>query len=109
MTPRPAADIDAFDEGDFDLATMRPSDVRVGREPKSALSVRFDAADIERLRQRAAAAGMGITQLVRTWVLERLEEPEPSAAVDDLLESLQRSLRAARSIQRGSGTEKRAG
>ena len=104
MIPRPAADIDAFDEGEFDLATMCPADVRVGREPKSALS-----ADIERLRQRAAAAGVGITQLVRTWVLERLDEPEPSAAVGDLMESLERSLRAARSIQRGSGTDKQAG
>jgi hypothetical protein len=106
---QPAADIDAFDEDEFDLSTLRPADVRVGREPKSALSVRFDAADIERLRERSATAGVGITQLVRTWVLERLDEPEPSAAVGDLMEALERSLRAARTIKRASGTQKQAG
>jgi hypothetical protein len=74
------------------------------------LSVRFDAADLERLRERAAASGVGITQLVRTWVLERLDEPEPSAAVSDLMESLERSLRAARTIKRASSeTRKQAG
>ena len=109
MTQRPTADIDAFDEGDFDLATLRPADVRVGRAPKSALSVRFDAVDLERLRERATTAGVGITQLVRTWVLERLDEPEPSAAVGDLMEALERSLRAARTIKRASGTQKQAG
>jgi hypothetical protein len=109
MTQRPATDIDAFDEDDFDLAALRPADVRLGREPKSALSVRFDATDIERLRERAATAGVGITQLVRGWVLERLDEPEPSAAVGDLMEALERSLRAARTIKRGSGTQKQAG
>lgn len=109
MTRRPAAEVDAFDEDDFDLATLQPAEVRVGREPKSALSVRFDAADIERLRDRAAIAGVGITQLVRAWVLERLDEPEPSAAVGDLMEALERSLQAARTIKRASGTQKQAG
>jgi hypothetical protein len=109
MTARHGADIDAFDEGEFDLGTLRRADVRVAREPKSALSVRFDADDIERLRERAGAAGVGVTQLVRTWVLERLDEPEPGAAVGDLMESLERSMRAARSIQRASGKKKRAG
>lgn len=110
MTRDRAGDIDSFDEGDFDLATLRPADVRVGREPKSALSVRFDAADVGRLRERAADAGMGITQLVRTWVLERLDEPEPSAAVTDLMEALERSLKAARTIKRASpGSQQQAG
>ena len=109
MTPRQDPDVEAFDEGEFDLAALRRAEVRVAREPKSALSVRFDADDIERLRERAGASGMGITQLVRTWVLERLDEPEPSAAVGDLMESLEKSMRAARSIQRASGKEKRAG
>lgn len=109
MTSHPGADVEAFDEGELDLESLRPADVRIGREPKSALSVRFDAADIERLRERAGAAGMGITQLVRSWVLERLDEQEPSAAVGDLVESLERSLRAARNIQRASGAQRQAG
>jgi hypothetical protein len=109
MTQRPATDIDAFDEDEFDLSSLPPANVRVGREPKSALSVRLDADDIERLRERAATAGVGITQLVRTWVLERLDEPEPSAAVGDLMDALERSMRAARTIKRASGTQKQAG
>ena len=76
---------------------------------KQKLLLIDDAADIERLRQRAAAAGVGITQLVRTWVLERLDEPEPSDAVGDLMEALERSLRAARTIKRAPGTQKQAG
>ncbi len=109
MTPRQDPDVDAFEEGEFDLTALRQAEVRVAREPKSALSVRFDADDIERLRQRAGAAGIGVTQLARMWVLERLDEPEPSAAVGDLMESLERSMRAARSIQRASGKERQAG
>jgi hypothetical protein len=110
MTRDPAGDIDSFDDGDFNLAALRPADVRVAREPKSALSVRLDAADVERLRERAADAGIGITQLVRTWVLERLDEPEPSAAVSDLMEALERGLKAARTIKRASpGSQKQAG
>ena len=57
----------------------------------------------------ALLLGVGITQLVRAWVLERLDEPEPSAAVGDLMEALERSLRAARTIKRASGTQKQAG
>jgi hypothetical protein len=109
MTQRPASEIEGFDDGDFDLGALRPADVRVGREPKSALSVRFDAADIERLRRRADAEGVGITQLVRAWVLERLDEPEPSAAVGDLMDALERGLQAARTIKRATGTQRQAG
>ncbi len=42
---------------------------------------------------------VGVTQLVRRWVVERLDEPEPGGAVEDLMDSLEKSLRAARAIK----------
>jgi len=90
----------AFDEADFDLSAMRRADTRVAREPKSSLAVRFDVADLDRLRQRAEAEGVGITQLVRSWVLERLDEPADASPVPDLLVALEAALVAARAIKR---------
>ena len=89
----------AFDDGDFDVSSLRQVEVHRGR-PKSSLAVRFDASDLERLRQRADAEGVGVTQLVRQWVIERLDEPDTSGAVADLLDALDKSVRAARAIRR---------
>ena len=89
----------AFDETDHDLSKLRRVEVPRS-EPKSSLAVRFEAADLERIRQRAEAEGVGITQLVRRWVVERLEEPETTVAAEDLMEGLEKSLRAARAIKR---------
>ena len=94
-------DATAFDETDHDLTTLRRVELRRG-EPKSSLAVRFEAADLERLRQRAESEGVGVTQLVRRWIQERLDEPEPAAAVEDLIDTLEQSLRAARAIRRST-------
>lgn len=99
-----ARDARAFDEGELDLSQSRRIEVN-RRDPKASLAVRFDAADIERLRQRADAEGIGVTQLVRRWVLERLDEPKPSRPVEELISALEESMRAARAIKR-SGTRK---
>jgi hypothetical protein len=96
----------AFDEADHDLSKLRRVEVRRG-EPKSSLAVRFDPADLERLRQRAEAEGVGVTQLVRRWVIEHLDEPEAATAVDDLMQGLEKSLQAARAIKRS--TARKAG
>jgi hypothetical protein len=72
-------------------------------EPKNALAVRFEVADLDRLRARAEAEGVGVTQLVRTWAVERLDEPPEAGAADDLVESLQKSLQAARVLKRSQG------
>ena len=99
-------DREAFDRGDLDSLGLVPSDVRIVRDggPKSALSVRIDGADIERLRRRAEAEGVGLTQLVRQWILERLDEPPAENAVVDLMEALEASLKAARRIKRRTST-----
>jgi integrase len=89
----------AFDDGALDISTLRRVEVSRG-QPMSSLAVRFDAADLERLRQRAKAEGVGVTQLVRRWVRDRLDEPGQGDEVDDLLDALDRSVRAARALKR---------
>lgn len=95
-------DAHKFEESEHDVAKMRR--VQVNRhDPKSSLAVRFDTLDLERLRARAEAEGVGVTQLVRRWVIERLDEPESSGSVEDLLAALEESMRAARAIKRSGG------
>jgi len=92
------------DADEFDRTEHLPSSGAVVRRrrsgPKSLLAVRLDGEDIERLRQRAEELGVGVTQLARAWLLERLDEPPEGATVDDLVTSLQNSLKAARAMKR---------
>ena len=70
------------------------------RAPKSELAICMDADDIDRLRRRAEAEGIGLTQLARSWILERLDKPEESQTVEALIEALDEGLRAARTSRR---------
>jgi len=101
MSERRAHDRDAaaFEAADYDLSILRRVEVRRGKA-KSSLAVRFDADDLDRLRQRAEAQGIGVTQLVRRWVLDRLDEPDEAGAVDELMDALDKTMRAARAIKR---------
>ncbi len=57
----------------------------------SAFAVRFDPADVDRLRARAGAEGVGVTQLVRAWVLDRLEADDAvPVEADEALSTLRR-------------------
>ena len=38
------------------------------------LTIRFDTQRLEELRKLASEKGLGVTTLVRMWVLERLEQ-----------------------------------
>ena len=40
----------------------------------SNLTIRFDEQALEELRKRASEKGMGVTTLVRMWVLERMHK-----------------------------------
>lgn len=71
-----------------------------------SLAVRFDPADLEQLRVRAEAEGLGATQLVGRWVMEHLDEPSVGGAVEDLVEGLEKSLKATRALKRSTGTRK---
>ena len=87
-------EVQAFDAGELDLTGLRRAKVTVGREPKSSLAVRFELADLERLRVRAEGRGVGITQLVRQWVLERLSV-EDAGGSDALVQDVESAVTAA--------------
>ena len=65
----------AADEREYLISTTRPLAVELSPGPKSAIAIRLDAADVERLKARADLEGMGFTQLARQWILERLDGP----------------------------------
>jgi hypothetical protein len=48
--------------------------VRVAKNLSEGLTVQFDPETLTQIRNRAQKKGMGPTQLVRMWVMERLEE-----------------------------------
>jgi hypothetical protein len=57
----------------------------------SSLAIRFERSDLSTLRKRAQSEGVGVTQLVRAWVLERLaEEGEVPLEADEALATLRR-------------------
>jgi hypothetical protein len=83
-----------------DLTSLEPGEpvaVDTSREPMVSRSVRFDRATVERLRAVADTRGVGITQMMRQWILDRLEAEEHGRRQDEIageLERLARQLRA---------------
>lgn len=83
-----------------DLTSLEPGEpvaVDTSREPMVSRSVRFDRATVERLRAIADTRGVGITQMMRQWILDRLEAEEHGRRQDEIageLERLARQLRA---------------
>ena len=89
MAARYEADADEADALEFGSGT--PVDVKAGPQRMSAFAVRFDPADVDRLRAKARAEGVGVTQLVRTWVLDRLEADDGvPVEADEALRTLRR-------------------
>jgi hypothetical protein len=75
------ADATAADaEHVFDPATAIRATPRRGEPPMSAMSVRISGADIARLGRVADAQGVGLTQLARQWILQRLDAEAPPPA-----------------------------
>lgn len=66
---------DTHDLGDYE-DEFKPVRVRFSKNLSHGLTVQLDPGTVEKLRVRAQKKGMGPTQLVRMWVLERLEQPE---------------------------------
>lgn len=66
----------AAEADEVEFGQGRRVKVRTSGEPMSSLAVRLSGADIERLRTRADAESVGVTQLVRTWILARLDDDE---------------------------------
>ena len=63
---------DALERGEF-----RRGDSPFASVPTVTFTVRFDRDVVRRLREHADAGGVGVTQLVRRWVMERLAAGEP--------------------------------
>ncbi len=49
-----------------------PVEAQVSAGPMTSYTVRFDPDSIDALQERAAADGVGVAQMLRGWVLERL-------------------------------------
>ena len=57
------------------LKTRKPIDADQQNMNKAInLTIRFDKMALEELRKLASEKGMGVTTLVRMWVLERLQK-----------------------------------
>jgi hypothetical protein len=75
MTEDPMkAERDWYDNTEFDYSKMRRTELRrtPGSGPRSTFAIRLDAEIIDQLREIAANVGIGPTQLVREWIVERV-------------------------------------
>ena len=63
-----------YDSTDLDYTKLRRVQLRrtAGAAPLSTFAVRLEGEVIDELRRIAAERGVGATQLVREWILERL-------------------------------------
>ncbi|MDA8073493.1 MAG: hypothetical protein M0Z82_18290 [Actinomycetota bacterium] len=89
---------DYYDGAELPLSTLRRVAVNRPGRPQEAFALRLPPEVVEELRLQAESRGIGVTQLVREWVVERLElerrrpsSADPAlwertrAAVEDLL------------------------
>ncbi len=69
-----------YDNADLDYSRMRRTQLRrvAGSGPRSTFAIRLEAEVIDRLREIAKGLGVGPTQLVREWIIERLSAESPS-------------------------------
>jgi CopG antitoxin of type II toxin-antitoxin system len=58
---------------------FKPVRVRFGKRLSSGVTIRLDPDTLQKLRALARERRIGPTTLIRMWVLERLNEKEPSA------------------------------
>lgn len=96
QTPEQARD--HYDVTEFPLSSLRRVPVNRPGRPQEAFALRLPPEAVEELRQRAEERALGVTQMVREWILDRLvlERRRPGttdaalwdwtrAAVEDLL------------------------
>src|SRR5437588_5023577 len=69
------------DNGETLHRDLRPVDVERPREPQATFALRLAPDDVAEIRRLARDRGLGPTQLVRSWVVERLRAP--AAPLDD--------------------------
>ena len=62
-----------YDSGEFPLSTLRQVVVNRPGRPQEAFALRLPPEVVAELKVMADVRGIGVTQLVREWILERLE------------------------------------
>src|SRR5437588_8872644 len=65
------------DNGETLHRDLRPVDVERPREPQATFALRLAPEDVAEIRRLARDRGLGPTQLVRSWVVERIHAPAP--------------------------------
>jgi len=62
-----------YDETELPLSTLHRVSINRPGRPQEAFALRLPPEAVEELRERAEERGLGVTQIVREWILERLE------------------------------------
>lgn len=70
--PEEAEFWDTHDTTDFE-DEFKPVRVRFARNLSEGITIRLDPTTLGQLREQAAAQGLGPTQLIRMWILERIQ------------------------------------
>ncbi|HWY79740.1 MAG TPA: CopG family antitoxin [Candidatus Sulfotelmatobacter sp.] len=63
-----------FDEA---IAAGKPANVKFAKNLSETLNIRLDPATITEVREQAQAKGLGPTQLIRMWIMEKVNERLP--------------------------------
>jgi len=66
-----------FDEA---LATGKPVNLKFAKNLSETLNIRLDPSTITEVREQAKAKGLGPTQLIRMWIMEKVGERLPHSA-----------------------------
>ena len=66
-----------FDEA---LVAGKPIKVKFVKNLSETLNIRLDPTTITEVRERAKAKGLGPTQLIRMWIMEKVGEGLPHSA-----------------------------
>ena len=61
-------------------ATGKPIKVKFAKNLSETLNIRLDPATITVVREQAKAKGLGPTQLIRMWIMEKVGERLPHSA-----------------------------
>lgn len=75
---------DQVDVSTLPSQDFEPADIEVGPRGKpitTTLAIRFDQRTVQLLRALAKSQGLGATQVVRAWVLERLRIEQEAGAL----------------------------
>lgn len=67
----------------FDVAWKngKPVKVKFARNLSETINVRFDSRTMKVVRDQARDRGLGATQLIRMWVMEKLQGASPTRTV----------------------------